>query len=253
MSDNWDAKLYDGAHQFVSQYGLDLIKLLDPKENERILDAGCGTGDLTYEISSTGAKVVGVDHSEQMITAAKKKYPHLDFYVKDLLTLDKANTFDAVFSNAVLHWIKQPELALKAIYGSIRSGGRFVAEFGGQGNVAQITNSIIREMEKLGYTYPEEDFPWYYPSIGEYTRLMEKVGFMVVYAELIDRPTRLVGKEGLRNWLNMFATSFFQHVKPEQKELLITKIEKSLRKDLFHEHFWLADYKRIKVKAVKVD
>lgn len=248
---NWNAKLYDGAHQFVSKYGAKLIELLDPKENERILDAGCGTGDLTYEISLTGAKVIGIDQSPEMIASAKKKYPDLDFYVKDLLTLAEENAFDAIFSNAVLHWIKQPEKVLTSIYQNLRTDGRFVAEFGGKGNVAHITEAIIEEMDKLDYPFQEEDFPWYYPSIGEYTMLMENVGFKVVYAEIIDRPTKLAGKEGLRNWLAMFASSFFERVKQEEKELLFTKIEKSLQDKLFHDQYWIADYKRIRIKGIK--
>lgn len=250
---HWNANLYDRAHKFVSTYGKDVIRLLHPKKNERILDIGCGTGDLTNEIFSMGAFVVGVDYSENMIQQAKKKYPKIDFQVKDILTLDYKNRFDAVFSNAVLHWVRQPYQALEEIYKSLHVGGRFVAEFGGKGNVQKIVNCIIEEKEKLGYSSKGDEFPWYNPSIGEYTMLMEKVGFTVVYAALLDRPTKLEGKDGLKNWLHMFGASLFKEVHQEEIDLLLTNVENSLKNDMFHSDHWIADYKRIRVKAVKID
>lgn len=251
MNNHWNANLYDHAHQFVSAYGEDVITLLDPKNNEKILDLGCGTGDLTHKISSMGSKVLGVDYSDHMIDQAKMKYPQIQFQVKDILNLNYDKLFDAIFSNAVLHWIKQPSQALGEIYKSLRIGGRFIAEFGGKGNVQKITYRIIKEKEKLGYPYKKEHFPWYYPSIGEYTMLMEQIGFTVMYAESFDRPTKLEGSDGMRHWLSMFATTFIEEVDQNEKELLLTNIENSLADDLFHSDHWIADYKRIRVKAVK--
>lgn len=118
--DQWNPSLYDAKHSFVSVFGDSLVKVLALKKGEKILDVGCGTGDLACQMADAGAKVVGIDSSEKMIAKAKEKYPHLSFYVKDVTQLDFHNEFDAVFSNAVLHWVRQPEKALKNIYTSLK-------------------------------------------------------------------------------------------------------------------------------------
>lgn len=249
--EQWNEKLYDRNHQFVSNYGKDVVKLLAAKKGEKILDIGCGTGDLANELVKMGVQITGIDRSETMIEEAKKKYPTIPFFVKDILKLNYTSTFDAVFSNAVLHWVKQPKQALEEIYISLKSGGRFVAEFGGKDNVKKISQQIILEREKLNYSAANIDFPWYFPSIGEYTSLMEEVGFIVTYAEYIDRPTRLEGKDGLRNWLHMFSANFFADVSHDDRSTLIQNIETALANVMFKEDYWVADYKRIRVKAVK--
>lgn len=202
-------------------------------------------------LSALDVDIIGVDHSEQMIMKAKEKYPAIPFHVKNILALGYENEFDAVFSNAVLHWVKSPVQALVEIHKSLQSGGRFIAEFGGEGNVKQITDCIMREKEKMGYYSDEVEFPWYYPSIGEYTSLMEQVGFHVTLAEHIDRPTKLAGKDGLQSWLQMFASSFFEKVNDGDKLIIMQNIERSLANELFHLDHWVADYKRIRVKGIK--
>lgn len=146
--DQWNPSLYDDKHSFVSAFGDSLVKVLAPKKGEKILDVGCGTGDLACQMADAGAKVVGIDSSEKMIAKAKEKYLHLSFYVKDVTQLDFHNEFDAVFSNAVLHWVRQPEKALTNIYNSLKKGGRFVAEFGGKGNVQTISQAIDTQIKK---------------------------------------------------------------------------------------------------------
>lgn len=247
----WNSQLYDEKHQFVSAYGEGVVTLLAPKREENILDLGCGTGDLANKLYNLGAHVIGVDHSVSMIDEANQKYPHISFLVKDAVHLDYKHEFDAVFSNAVLHWIKQPEQVLLNVYKSLKKGGRFVAEFGGQDNVKKITDQIVIELEELGYPMGKDDFPWYFPSIGEYTTLMEKAGFRVVYAEHIDRPTRLEGPNGLINFLVMFADVFFNGVSDGDKKTVLQKVEKELKNDLFHDDHWIADYKRIRVMGIK--
>lgn len=170
-----------------------MIDLLAPHKGEKILDLGCGTGDLAKELFDFGVNVVGVDKSENMIRNAKSKYPDIYFEVNDAIKLDYNDEFDAVFSNATLHWVKLPKQALQHIFKGLKHGGRFVAEFGGKGNVEKITSEIINKRKKLGYEFEMEHFPWYYPSIGEYTSLMEKVGFRVIFAQHFDRPTPLDG------------------------------------------------------------
>lgn len=197
-NDNWNANLYDSKHSFVSKFGEDLIDLLAPKKGEYILDLGCGTGDLSYKLHKLGVNVLGIDNSENMVEQAKKKYPNLKFEVQDALNLDYNCEFDAVFSNATLHWVKPPKQALYCIYDALKHNGKFVAEFGGKGNVKKITDEIHNQLEKLEVEYKAELFPWYFPSIGEYSTLMEEVGFRVIFAQHFDRPTPLDGDHGLK-------------------------------------------------------
>jgi ubiquinone/menaquinone biosynthesis C-methylase UbiE len=250
-SDNWNAKLYDRKHSFVSKFGEDLIELLAPKKGEYILDLGCGTGDLAYKLHKLGVNVVGVDKPENMVEQAIKKYPHLKFEVQDALNLVYNLEFDAVFSNATLHWVKPPKQALDCIYNALKQNGRFVAEFGGKGNVKIITDEILNQFEKLGIEYKAELFPWYFPSIGEYSTLMEEVGFRVIFAQHFDRPTPLEGDNGIRNWIEMFGRSIFEGLTEETKNLIITQVENNLKGILFHNGAWFADYKRIRVIGIK--
>ncbi|APH05025.1 class I SAM-dependent methyltransferase [Bacillus weihaiensis] len=247
----WDATLYDEKHAFISEFGNQLIELLAPKKGEKILDLGCGTGDLAHTLSEQQVNVVGVDQSKSMISKAQIKYPHIPFIVKDALKLEDKNEFDAVFSNATLHWIKAPELALDRIYCSLKQGGRFVAEFGGKGNVRIITDEVIRQIERLGVDFNDNHYPWYFPSIGEYTTIMEKVGFRVTYAEHFDRFTALENENGLRNWLKMFGSSLFHGINEDEKELIVAEVEKKLRPILYKNGKWFADYKRIRVIGLK--
>ncbi|MFC5558485.1 class I SAM-dependent methyltransferase [Ureibacillus thermophilus] len=248
--DQWNPSLYDAKHSFVSAFGDSLVKVLTLKKGEKILDVGCGTGDLACQMADAGAKVVGIDSSEKMIAKAKEKYPHLSFYVKDVTQLDFHNEFDAVFSNAVLHWVRQPEKALKNIYTSLKKGGRFVAEFGGKGNVQKITDALLMQIKKAGI---ERDIasPWYFPSIGEYVALMEQVGFRVTLAMHFDRPTPLEGEDGLKNWIAMFASSFFEGINEQLKHEIIANVETALKPSLFENGVWVADYKRIRVVGIK--
>lgn len=247
--DQWNAKLYDHAHHFVSEYGQDGLGLLNPQPKEHILDLGCGTGDIARKLHEMDVHVVGVDYSENMIQQARAKYPDIHFKVQDIVSLDFKEQFDAVYSNAVLHWIKHPKQALECIYASLKKEGRFVAEFGGEGNVKNITEALIQARTKFGYA--DTDFPWYYPSIGTYTSLMERVGFKVEFAALIDRPTKLQGENGLRHWLQMFAESFFIEMKEQDKKKVMSYVEQLLKIDQFHANHWIADYKRLRIKAIK--
>ncbi|MGM7724227.1 class I SAM-dependent methyltransferase [Metabacillus sp. Hm71] len=249
--DQWNADLYDGKHSFVSKYGEDLLDLLAPKPKEKILDLGCGTGDLAQKIVDYGSDVVGVDKSENMIAQARSKYPDIHFEIRDATNLAFNQQFDAVFSNAALHWIKPPKAAVTSIYSSLKQKGRFVAEFGGKGNVKMITDEIINQLENAGFDYQQDKFPWYFPSISEYTTIMEEAGFTVVYAQLYDRPTPLNDGEGLRGWINMFCDAFFEEIDQDQIDMMMKKIEKQLKNRMYVNGHWLADYKRIQVIGIK--
>lgn len=249
--DSWNADLYDKKHSFVSEYGQDLVDLLAPKQGEKILDLGCGTGDLANELSTFGIDIVGIDNSENMITQARIKYPKIKFMVQNAVELDFHSEFDAVFSNATLHWVKPPIQALQCIYHSLKAGGRFVAEFGGKGNVQIITDEIIQQIEREGITFKKEKFPWFYPSIAEYATLMEEAEFRVTFAQHYDRPTQLDGDKGLKNWIAMFGNHLFDDVPEHRIKDIITNVENNLKDTLYKDGNWVADYKRLRVIGVK--
>ncbi|MED4401572.1 class I SAM-dependent methyltransferase [Metabacillus fastidiosus] len=251
MTNNWNANLYDGKHSFVSTFGNDLVNVLAPEKKEKILDLGCGTGDLANRLYELGVDVTGIDQSENMIHQAINKYPHIPFNVHNAIKLDYMNEFDAVFSNATLHWVKEADEALHCIYRSLKQGGRFVAEFGGKGNVQLITSEIINQLKSLNTNYKEENFPWYFPSIGEYSSLMEKSGFRVTFAQHFDRPTALEGENGLRNWITMFAGNMFRNIDEDIQEAAIRNAENNLKEVLYSNGSWTADYKRIRVVGIK--
>ncbi|MED4081632.1 methyltransferase domain-containing protein [Halalkalibacterium halodurans] len=251
QTDDWNAKLYDERHRFVSAYGEDLIQWLAPKEGECVLDLGCGTGDLTEQIHQLGSRVIGVDVSESMIEQAKGKFPHLDFQVAEATDLSFSETFDAVFSNAVLHWIKDAEEALTVIYRSLKPGGRFVAEFGGKGNVETIVNTLADAMSQADSRWSKEELPWFFPSIGQYTSLMEQVGFRVTHALHFNRPTLLEGGDGIRHWLAMFAESVLEGKSETERAEIVRFVEAEVKDALFDGTNWWADYKRIRVVGMK--
>jgi trans-aconitate methyltransferase len=232
MSRNWDAETYDARHRYVFEMGAGLVDDLNPQAGEMVLDLGCGTGHLTNEIARRGATVVGIDRSEDMIATAKRNYGHLAFAVADALSYQPDPQFDAVFSNAVLHWIQPPEAAIGAIRKALKPGGRLVAEFGGKGNTASILAITRRN-------------PWYFPGIVEYGNVLEANGFELVRAVLYERPTPLEGESGLRDWLKMF-------YHPPLPEETIAAAEAQLRPKLFRDGTWFLDYRRLRICAVRV-
>ncbi|BAZ15053.1 type 11 methyltransferase [Calothrix sp. NIES-4071] len=243
LQNTWNAALYEGKHAFVWQYGEDLLNLLSPQPGEKILDVGCGTGQLTAKIADTGAIVTGIDADAAMVEKAKLNYPNLEFASKDARSLQFDREFDAVFSNATLHWIPEPEAVISSIYRALKPGGRFIAEFGGKGNVKLITDALYQALEI------KSPLSWYFPSIAEYTTLLEKQGFDVTYAVLFDRPTPLPdGEAGLRNWLMMFATRFFAN--STQQEVIKT-VEEQLKPILYKDGTWTADYRRLRIVAMR--
>lgn len=251
MGDFWKAGFYDEKHAFVSYYGTQLIDLLSPGEKEKILDVGCGTGDLSFRIAKNGAEVEGIDMSPDMIKQARKKYPSLSFKVTNVYELPQVGKYDAIFSNAVLHWITNPLKALEIFYGSLRQGGRIVAEFGGKDNVRQIREAIHTAYQELFPAASPLKEPWYFPSMGEYVSLMEEAGFMVDYARYYHRPTPLKGEEGIKNWLSQFAAGMLEHLSDSEKMTLIREIENRLRCVISQNGQWEADYWRLQVRAVK--
>lgn len=250
MSENrWDTNLYESKHAFVWEYGEDVVKLLSPQPGERILDLGCGTGQLTEKIAIAQASVLGIDSDPAMIAKARQNYPHLQFAIADARDFQVDVQFDAVFSNAALHWILEPDAAIRCIYQALKPNGRFVAEFGGKGNIQAIATALS-SIDTLNY----KQASWYFPSIGEYATELEQQGFDVTYAVLLDRPTPLEkGDAGMANWIKMFASRFLSQLSTPQQTEVIQAIEHQLKPTLYRDGRWWVDYRRIRVVAIKPD
>ncbi len=249
---DWDPNLYDAKHAFVWQLGAGLIDLLAPRAGERILDLGCGTGHLSAEIAARGATVVGFDNSLEMIARARAQFPRLRFEVANARNFQVTEPFDAVFSNAALHWIPEAEEVISCVARALKPGGRFVAEFGGKGNVSQILTGARRALQEMGVTLDGEVNPWYFPGVVEYGTLLERHGLTVEFATLFDRPTPLEdGENGLRNWMRMFGAVILKRLPTDRQEELMARMEHLLRPSLWREGHWTVDYTRLRVLARK--
>jgi len=261
MSD-WNASLYDSSHAFVWEFGRALLSLLEPKPGEHILDIGSGTGHLTSEIAASGAQVLGIDRSPAMTAQARANFPDLRFETLDVSALTFHQQFDAVFSNAVLHWVQPPEPAVAAMARALKPGGRIVLEFGGRGNIVVIMDAAYHALSQLGVADPERFNPWYYPSIAEYSSLLERHGIEVTFAHLFDRPTPLQdGELGLQNWYRMFGANLMSPL-PESAHADFHRLTAEFAAPhLRRDGHWTADYRRIRivgwasrpVHSVKVD
>ncbi|MBD2257093.1 methyltransferase domain-containing protein [Pseudanabaena sp. FACHB-2040] len=246
----WNTDLYQSSHSFVWQYGESLLDLLSPKSGERILDLGCGTGQLTNAIAKRGATTLGTDADADMIAQAQKNFPELQFEVADARYFVMPDAVDAVFSNAVLHWIQEQDWVAERIWQALKPGGRFVAEFGGKGCIQSILDAIHIVRSNLGYGQTTAA-PWYFPSVGEYATLLEQQGFEVSLATLFDRPTPLEGETGLANWIFMFAGRFLGDLTMDQQAAVIKAAEDWLRPSMYQNGRWIADYRRLRVVAIK--
>lgn len=249
---DWDATLYDEKHSFVSQFGLEVVELLAPRASERVLDLGCGTGQLASEIARSGAHVVGIDIAPKMIERARAAHPSLRFEVADGADFSFPEPFDAVSSNAALHWMQGTDEVIQCVRRCLKPGGRFVAEFGGKGNIAATVAAINESVAAAGYPRTGKAHDWYFPSIAEFTSLLERHQFSPTYASLFDRPTPFEdGELGMRHWLEMFGSDLLTHLPSLAREGVIEDIENRLRGRLYRDGTWLGDYRRIRVVAIR--
>ena len=249
MNIQWDAGKYTDQFSFVHQYGSALIDMVEG-ERLSVLDLGCGNGALTKELADRGHDAAGMDASQELLEIAREKYPDISFFHGDAADFHMERKFDAVFSNAVLHWIdrqKQPDM-VSCVRDVLKPGGQFVFELGGYGNNALIHNALYKEFRKRDMDYV---MPFYFPTIGEYASLLEQGGFLVKSALLFDRPTRLEGEKGLYDWIHMFIKTPFAGTDASLQEEIIGSAAAALKDTLFHDGKWYADYVRLRCRAVK--
>jgi len=245
-SNNWNANEYNKNADFVSKLAFPVIELLNPQKNEKILDLGCGEGSLAQEIQKYKTKVIGVDLSADMVAKAKDK--GIESYIMSATHLNFEEEFDAVFSNAMLHWVKDAPLAITEVNKVLKKEGRFVAEFGGYGNILALRKamSVVFKRHK---EYGEFTDPWFFPTKEIYQELLEKNGFNVQQIELIKRPTPVAD---IKEWLNIFANGIMKNVPKNSKKSFKNEVEELLKPELYtQENGWVVDYVRVRFSAIK--
>ena len=243
----WDPQQYAEHGRFVSDLGLPVVELLAPQPGERILDLGCGDGALTRKVQEFGCHVVGVDSSPEMIQAAQAL--GLDARVMNGYELPFVNEFDAVLTNAALHWMTQPDVVLDGVWRALKPGGRFVGECGGYGNTATVMAALQEALAKCGVDAQRLN-PWFFPSAAEYRNRLETYGFVVETITLFPRPTPLSGD--LTGWLETFAQAFLTALPVSQRAVLLAEVSELCRPQLCNaDGNWTVDYVRLRFAATK--
>jgi SAM-dependent methyltransferase len=246
-SQTWDPERYARNARFVSDLASPVVELLEPRAGERILDLGCGDGVLTAKLAAMGCHVIGVDANAAQVAAAKKL--GVDARVMDGEQLQFEREFDAVFSNAALHWMRNPDLVIAGVQRALRRNGRFVGEFGGHGNVESIKQALVAALNRHGIDGNAAN-PWFYPTTEEYAERLACRGFVVRFIELIPRPTLLPGN--MTAWLETFAESFIAALPPAERPTYLAEVQEALRPALCDARGqWTADYVRLRFAAEK--
>ncbi len=239
---SWDAGQYADQASYVSDLGAALIDVLSPGPGQRILDIGCGDGTLTKKLAATGCSVVAIDSSPSMVAAACAK--GIDCRLGDATKMVFESEFDGVFSNAALHWVLEPDDAIRGVARALKPGGRFVGEFGGDRNVRCIVRALTKLLATRGIDF-DEISPWYFPTDVEYRTRLEDSGFRVDAIELFDRPTPLPGD--IVDWLKTFAVSAV--VPLGDPEVIYNELRDDLRGELWRDDRWFVDYVRLRFAA----
>jgi SAM-dependent methyltransferase len=247
MTQNWNAEQYGKVGAFVHQLAGGVVEWLAPQPGERILDLGCGDGQLSARLAATGAIVTGVDASAEMVAAARAR--GIDAIEASAERLPFPDTsFDAIFSNAALHWVRNQDAMLSETHRVLRPGGRFVAEMGGHGNVAAILVALMAVLARHGHADAENGVN-YYPTPETYRRRLERHCFTVERIELIPRPTPL-GEGGMAAWLRTFRSGVLASLPKALRETVVAEtcalLEPVLRDE---DGNWTADYVRLRFIA----
>jgi SAM-dependent methyltransferase len=247
---NWNAAGYAANAHFVPALGQPVLELLQPQPGERILDLGCGDGILTAQLVALGAKVVGIDSSPEMLAAARQR--GIDARMMDARSLTFENEFDAVFSNAALHWVKDdPDAPLAGAFRALVAGGGFVGELGGHGCVAAVTVALMAALERRGVSDAAAWIPWYFPTVDEYETRLRRAGFVPQSVQLISRPTPL--PTGMRGWLQTFANPFCAALAQNERTGFLDEVTAMLKPVLCDtQGHWTADYMRLRFEAITV-
>jgi trans-aconitate methyltransferase len=251
----WDPNLYNQSAAFVTAAGNDLVDLLAPRADERVLDIGCGTGELTAALADRGATVIGLDASTEMLEVARRRHPALTFIHGDAQDLGGDDTFagvfDAVFSNAALHWMPRQSDVVASVARVLARPGRFIAEMGGRDNTATVLRALRAVLPRLGED-PERFIPWTFPGPAEHAALLERHGFRVRLLMHFDRPSRMEGDHGLRTWLALFSEPLLRAL-GDRRERFFTEMEDACRAALRREDDtgprWEIDYVRLRFVA----
>lgn len=248
-SQNWSAASYAANAHFVPALGQPVLDLLQPQPGERILDLGCGDGILTEKLVGLGAKVIGIDNSPDMIAAARLR--GIDARMMDARSLTFDNEFDAVFSNAALHWVKDdPDSPVVGAFRALVPGGRFVGELGGHGCVSTIAVALMVTLEHRGIPDAPSWVPWYFPTVDEYETRLRRAGFVPQSVQLIPRPTPL--PTGMRGWLETFANPFCTALAQNERDDFLDEVTALLKPVLCDSQGrWTADYMRLRFAAIK--
>lgn len=250
MNITWNAENYRQGFSFVPSYGEDVMHLMTVPQGSHVIDLGCGNGRLTRQLADAGYKVTGIDASDNMLRLAREEYPSLQFQHGDAVTFRLDEPADAIFSNAVLHWIDADLQAqmLRNVAANLRVGGEFVFEFGGYG-CAEAVHSTLEEIYKEhGRVYPRV---FYFPTIGEYAPLLEAAGMLVEYAVLFDRPTPQQDGRTVADWIRMFDVAPFEGIPADEAGEIIAEAQRRLERTLCHDGTWYIDYVRIRMRARK--
>ncbi len=241
----WLTERYDRNARFVSDLGAQVLELLAPAPGERILDLGCGDGVLTKRIAQAGADVLGVDMADELLASAREA--GLEVRKMDGQALAFETEFDAVFSNAALHWMRDADAVISGVARALNPGGRFVAEFGGFGNVAAIITALLAALARRGHDGAAR-ICWIFPTPEDYAARLEAQGFAVEHIELIPRPTAL--PTDMRGWLETFGENFVAMLPADERGAVLDDAVALLRPSLCTpDGRWSADYVRLRFKA----
>lgn len=229
----WDAEDYRDSSSQQKKWGRELLAKLRLDGDERILDIGCGDGKLTAEIAERlpQGSVMGIDNSEEMVRLASETYPadvfpELSWRVVDARGLDFDEEFDVIFSNAVLHWVKNHQPVLSGIRRSLKPGGRILLQMGGRGNASNVVG-VLADMfrrEEWNRYFTDFTLPYGFYGPGEYEEWLKEAGLKPTRVELVPKDMVHEGRRGLAGWIRTTWLPFTQRIPEELREQFIDKL-----------------------------